>query len=249
MKRKRLAILFFILIQMGYSQTKKSLKGMVCSGSQPLQGVEVINLYTQKTALTNNKGEFLIEGRANDSLYFYSKNYDIKKIKITHQLINDNNAMIELMMKPEELNEVVVTKMSAFKWKGNKNWEQQKIDQNTVEKNATKPKTIGVNDGTITNGMDLMRIGKSLISLFSNNKESEKKEASSIVFKDFVKANCYENYFTETLKLKPEEIELFLDYCDADPESKEKSTTKNVLSVMDYLLKKNEAFQKLKEDK
>jgi hypothetical protein len=157
--------------------------------------------------------------------------------------------MIELMMKPEELNEVVVTKMSAFKWKGNKNWEQQKIDQNTVEKNATKPKTIGVNDGTITNGMDLKRIGKSLISLFANNKESEKKEASSIVFKDFAKANCYENYFTETLKLKPEEIELFLDYCDADPESKEKSTTKNVLSVMDYLLKKNEAFQKLKEDK
>ncbi|MFA9193028.1 hypothetical protein AAGV33_01320 [Flavobacterium sp. FBOR7N2.3] len=124
------------------------------------------------------------------------------------------------------------------------NYEQEKLDEYALEKAAKTPKIIGMNMGTIPNGMDFIRMGSDLAKIFKKEKEPPKKENPIVPFKELAKTNCDQKYFINTLKIKPDEIELFLDFCDADPKSKTIATLKNVLSTMDFLLEKSITFKK-----
>ena len=55
----------------------------------------------------------------------------------------------------------------------------------------------------------------------------------------------YRRFF---FKLRPEEKELFIEFCDADPRSKTILEHNNVLTTMDFLYAKNEMFKKLKSE-
>ncbi len=71
------------------------------------------------------------------------------------------------------------------------------------------------------------------------------KENTKVEFKEFAKTNCNQNFYLEILKLKTDEINLFLEFCDADPKSKIILENSNVLSFMDFLYFKNTEFKKL----
>ncbi|WP_428230375.1 hypothetical protein [Flavobacterium sp.] len=108
-------------------------------------------------------------------------------------------------------------------------------------------KYTGVYDGTIPNGMDFGRMGKGVFNLFKNDKKEElKKKTEETVFRKLVAASIPSTFFTKDLKLAPEEVGLFLDFCDADPRSKNLLENNNVLTTMDFLYAKNEMFKKMK---
>ena len=56
---------------------------------------------------------------------------------------------------------------------------------------------------------------------------------------------CDEKFYIQTLHLKPEEINLFLQFCEADPKSQTLSKETSVLNIMDFLIYKNSDFKKL----
>ena len=99
--------------------------------------------------------------------------------------------------------------------------------------------------GTIENGMNLMRIGGMLMSLFKEEKEVGKIKTIQKEFKEVVRNTYGQKFYTETLQLKPDEIELFLQFCDTDPKSKTLLQNTDVLPLMDFLIKKNIDFKKL----
>ncbi|MFI0490763.1 MAG: hypothetical protein ACH345_04640, partial [Flavobacterium sp.] len=99
-------------------------------------------------------------------------------------------------------------------------------------------------DGTMLNGPDLMRIGTMILSIFKKQTENSKK-APIIDFKKLATTTCSQEYFDKSLQLKPEEVALFLDFCDADPKSKIAVENTNPLSIMDFLFSKNIEFKKL----
>ena len=96
--------------------------------------------------------------------------------------------------------------------------------------------------------MDFTRIGTGLLNLFKNDKEELKKKTSQTDFKKLIAASIPSDFFTRDLKLKPEEKELFIEFCDADPRSKTILEHNNVLTTMDFLYAKNEMFKKLKTE-
>ena len=53
-----------------------------------------------------------------------------------------------------------------------------------MDKAASTPKVIGVNMGTIENGMDFIRIGGMILDLFRKEKEPAIKKAPKIEFKN-----------------------------------------------------------------
>lgn len=239
---KLLSILVLFASQFGFSQT---IKGKVVFNNYAIPKVEIINENSKIVVVSDADGSFSIAAKRNDILIFIAKNYELKKIVINPLIINDSDLNIELVLIGEELKEVVITKMPSIKLSSDKNYEQEKLDKYALEKAANRPKVIGVNMGTIENGMNLMRIGGMLGGLFKKEKEPIKKEKPIVPFKDLAKTSCDQNYFINTLKLKPDEIELFLDFCDADSKSKTIATSKNVLSTMDFLLEKSIAFKKI----
>ena len=66
-----------------------------------------------------------------------------------------------------------------------------------------------INDGTIENGADMMRIGGMILDLFIKKKETNKNPDVKIEFKELATSSYEDGFFINTLKLKPEEIHLF----------------------------------------
>jgi len=231
----KLPLVFFFFTCHGvFSQTGRILKGNVSSENILIQNVYVINKTSEKSVATNEKGEFVIEAKANDSLVFYAKDYYLKEIKLTSYQIEQNNLSIFIYKKPEELDEVVVNQMKTIKLSKDKGYEQGKLGDLDVAKRGAKLRT-GIYDGIIENGMT------KIIRLFG----SKNKALPEIEFAVLAKSTCDEKFYLETLKLKPEEIDLFLQFCDLDPKSKKIMEHNNVLSMMDFLMIKNKEFKNL----
>ncbi len=241
-------MLYFAVLQSVFAQSEKSIKGVVMANTSFLQGVEVVNLNSKNVQLTNAKGEFILEANLNDSILFYSKNFYFKRIKITPELFQNPRIEIEMTVKPEELQEVVIKKSSTI-WRGKDSKREQNIDDELkLRKHENRLKTVGVYEGTIENGIDFIQIGTSLLKLLKNkNKESQKASSKNFNFKIYAKSNCPAEYFTQTLKLKPDEVELFLTFCQNDPDSQKSSTTESTLHIMDFLLKKSISFRQQKK--
>jgi hypothetical protein len=231
MKNKHCVILFLFLFQFSYSQTEKLIQGRVLCDDFPLQGIEIVNLITKKTTKTDTNGRFSILVKADDMLVFVSEKYDYKRLILDKEFLDKNNFIILLTRKPEQLEEVVViSKISFPKIKFDKNI----ASQLTIEKAAKNPKPYGVYDGTIENGLGIT------IPLGGGRKKIHK-----IDFKEFIKKNYNDSFYIEILKLKPEEIGLFIEFCDVDLKSKAVLENTNPLKSMDFLMSKKIEFEKM----
>ena len=246
------------ICQYGFSQTEKFLKGIVSSNNFLLYNVDVINKTSKQFTRTNEKGEFVIAAKANDSLFFYNKDFNLNILKVSSEQIELNNLEVELLKKPEELEEVVITKMDAMDFLGSKEYRQEVADKAAAKKAYDKANDRIGYDGTIDNPFDFVAIGGKVLNLFLKEKlppvtkmTSDLLNRENVVrteneFATLAKNTCDQIFFTDNLKLKPEEIELFLQFCDADPKSKKLKESPDVLSMMDFLVIKKNEFQKLK---
>ena len=245
MTLKLLSALLFFTCQVSFSQTEKTLKGKVFFENSTVPDVEIINANSKKMTVSDANGDFSIVVKAKDLLVFVSKKYELKSVLLEKGALDKAIFTVFLSLKPEELKEVMVTKMPSIKLSTDKAYEQGKLDKLALEKAARTLKNPGIYTGTIENGMDFMRIGRMILGLFAKEKEPVKKRAPEIQFKALAKNTCDEKFYFQTLKLKPDQIELFLEFCDADPKSKTLLENSNVLSMMDFLSSKNIEFKKL----
>lgn len=248
MKVKLLLAIFFLAHQFSFSQTEKLLEGVVSSDNFLLQNVDVINKSSQKSTKTNDKGEFLIAVTANDSLFFYSKDFILKRLKVSLKEIELNNLQVVMFKKAEELEEVIISKKQNLKLSKDKKYEQSKLDQYSTEKYDNREGFQAMREGTFVNGLNFVTIAKKLLDLFSKEKVPE-KEVPEIEFAVLAKNTCDQKFYLETLKLKPDEVDLFLQFCDTDPKSKALSENHNILSMMDFLATKNTEFKNLTTSK
>lgn len=247
MKTKLLTTISLFTFQLGVSQTEKLLKGKVSSETTLLENVEIINKTSKTSTTTNEQGEFAILVNVKDSLIFFSNDYLFKRLKITQENIETNNLTVKMLPKPEELNEVVILSKKpkpVFITK-------EEIKEIKLNKSRAKlgMKIDGYKDGTapIDLGTDFVRLGKQIYNIFKKEKE-RKIETPKIDFIQHAKTTLNPDFFTKDLKLNPEEKELFLEFCDADPKSIKILEHSNILSTMDFLYSKNEEFKKIKSN-
>lgn len=237
MRVKLLTTISFFTYQLSISQTEKVLHGKVISQNLVLKDVEVINKTAQTSTRTNTLGEFTISVKVQDSLLFYSKDYFFTRLKITTKDIENNNLLVNMILKAEELNEVVINQVE---------FDKVKISADDVADVliSKKAKDLFWNTGVSDNSIrEALRISFPL-----KGKQKKTIEVADDRFKKLVAATCPPDFFLKNLKIKPEEKELFLDFCDADPRSKNLLENSNILSTMDFLYAKNIGFQKLKSE-
>ncbi|MFH6933767.1 hypothetical protein [Flavobacterium sp. FlaQc-30] len=234
MKLKLLTTISFFTYQLSIAQTEKVLHGKVLSQNLTLKDVEVINKTTQTSTRTNELGEFSILVKMQDSLIFYSKDYFFTRLKITTKDIESNNLLVNMILKPEELNEVVINKVEFDKVKIS----ADDVADVLISKNA---KDLFWNTGVSDNSIrEALRVSFPL-----KGKQKKTIEVADDRFKKLVVAVCPSDFFIKNLKIKPQEKELFIDFCDSDPKSKTLLENPNILAVMDFLYTKNEEFKKL----
>lgn len=77
--------------------------------NESLTNVNIVNLNTLKGAITDSKGNFSIDGRLNDILYFSYVGFKPFKTRVTNDWINYGNIIIKLTEVGVALEEVVVS--------------------------------------------------------------------------------------------------------------------------------------------
>ncbi len=245
MKVQLLTTISFFSYQLSISQTEKLLHGKVLANKAPLNKVEVINKTIKTSTTTNALGEFSIAAKVEDSLIFFSKDYLFTRLKITAKEIENNNLLINMIPKAEELNEVIVMQSLKPVLLSKEDIKEIKLNSHKSKEGL---KIQGFNEvkGSPMD-IDFIRLGKQISNLFKKDEEP-KKEIPKINFMELIKNTINPDFFTKDLRLNSDKKELFLQFCDADPKSKTLTVSPNLLATMDFLFLKNDEFKKLKSD-
>jgi hypothetical protein len=240
MKEKLLIVLFLFGSSFCFSQTQKVLNGAVKSDDFPLQGIEIINQTSQQITKSDASGNFSLAVKLKDEIIFYGTDYVSFSITITPEILAKNSLEISLEKKAIQIDEVVVEREDAW----SSNYMQKIIDKRYERDGQTAIKNEQIYTGSITDGLNLVAVGKLVGKLFKK-KYKGKEPLPDLPFNDFVTANFNQKFFEETLKIKPDEMLLFLEFCQADPKSETISQNGNTLGALDFLIEKNAEFKKI----
>ncbi len=249
MKSLNFVVLLFLIFQLSHSQAKKIFSGRVLYQSEPIKGVEVINATNSKIVITDGEGRFAIEAKAKDVLVFVAKNYEEKKVSLFDADLNNDNFSIVLVLQSIALDDVVVNQKYLDKIA----YDSRLTDQFKFEMEQARLKNPFIYDGRTTNGVDFIRLGKDATRLFKKIFNIQKKvpayKINPMAFKEYLAAHFDQDFFTKKLNLLPEEITLFIEFCNSDTKSIGIVENDTTFLVMDFLITKSSAFKKLPKTK
>lgn len=247
MKSKLLVFVICLFCQfaIGQNYSRKPLHGQVVNDSITLESGYVMNLNANIRTFINPNGLFDIMAKPKDTLLITSAAFQSKKIVLTEKNCSDKLFLVQMDLINNQLKEVVVQK--ELKVKAFKKDSQEIVDTKYFDDEKSSPKNKFVYNGTIENGVDFVRIFKDAKKLLRKKDVEEavqEQEISDVAFTIYAKANFTPDFYTETLKLKTDEVDMFLLYCSVDPESKKHVKQEEKFELMDFLVTKSIEFKK-----
>ncbi|MCP2029905.1 hypothetical protein L1276_005100 [Flavobacterium sp. HSC-32F16] len=238
-----LVVCLFCQIMLGQNGTRKSLHGQVTNKSLAIESGYVMNINAKSRTFIGPGGLFDILAQPKDTLLFTGLAFQSKKIVLTEKDCSQVLFTVSLDLVSNELKEVLVRK--DLKVKSLDSNTQKYVDmQFEDDKLSTAKNTVMYSDQTIKYGTDFVRIFKDVKKLLSKNNEKE-EVISDIAFVEYSKANFKPDFYTKTLGLKPDEVDLFLMFCSNDPESKRHLKEDQKFELIDFLINKNAEFKKV----
>ncbi|THD31689.1 MAG: hypothetical protein DI588_10930 [Flavobacterium johnsoniae] len=112
MKRNNYTLLLFLLsagMLFSQSQEKLLLIKVMADGNY-VGGINVVNLVNEKSAVTDEKGEFFISAKEDDLLVFSAINFEYKRKIISKEDILAGAITVNVIPKTTSLDEVEITK-------------------------------------------------------------------------------------------------------------------------------------------
>lgn len=233
----------FCQFVIGQTNSRKSLHGQAVNTSLAIESGYVMNINANTRTFIGPNGLFDIMARPKDTLLFTGLVFQSKKIVLTEKDCAEVLFSVPLDLVNIELKEVLVHK--ELKVKSLQGGSQGIVDtQFEDDKQSTAKNTAMYSDQTIKYGMDFVRIFKDVKKLFRKDEEVKDEVISDIAFVEYSKDNFTADFFTKTLGLKTDEIDLFLMYCSNDPESKRYLEPEEKFQLMDFMINKNKEFKK-----
>jgi len=235
-------LLFFLLFFQTVFSQEKIIHGVVFGMGNNVEGINIVNLVNEKSAVTDAKGEFHILAKPEDMLIFSSFTFDYKRRIIDDDDMRSSILVINLSPKPSQLEEVVITKYRNI----------NAVSLGILKKHAkeytpAQRRLNSARSGLITG----------LINYINGTTASLKKgleiEGKEFVIDKFADDYFEPSYFTEVLKIDPEKIKAFQYYCVEDTrfmkavENKNKTLATfwiNDLAIQYNLLQQPELFEK-----
>lgn len=246
MKGKFGIVIMCLLCQIvvGQTNSRKALHGQVVNKSAAIENGNVMNINANTRTFIGPNGLFDIVARPKDTLLFTGLAFQSKKIVLTEKDCAEKLFTVPLDLVNIELKEVLVHK--ELKVKSLQGGSQGIVDLQLEDDKLSSPtNTAMYSDQTIKYGTDFVRIFKDVKKLLRKNEEVKDEEVSDIAFVEYAKDNFTPEFYTKTLGLKEDEIELFLMYCSNDAESKRHLETDQKFELMDFMVNKNKDFKKV----
>jgi hypothetical protein len=239
-----LCLIFCSQFTFGQNGNRKSLHGQFTNESTLVDNGYVFNLNSKTRTFISNQGFFDILAKAKDTLLVSSPAFKSKKIVLQDKDFTKPLFVVLLEAQTTLLKEVIVKGKTDIKPAiGNS---QGIVDIEFIDDAKSSPinRTMPSN-GTIENGMDFVRIFKMVSKVFKKDVAVKEGSNALVDFSDVVSKGLDRYFFTNTLKLKSEEIALFLDYCENDPKSRTLLKQQDEFMLIDFLITKNEEFKRI----
>jgi hypothetical protein len=243
-----LVVCLFCQFIVGQTNSRKPLHGQVVNKSLAIESGNVMNINANIRTFIGPNGLFDIMARPKDTLLFTGLAFQSKKIVLTEKDSAEKLFSVPLDLVNIELKEVLVHK--ELKVKSLQGGSQGIVDMQFEDDKLSSPKnTVMYSDQTIKYGTDFVRIFKDIKKLLRKDEEVQDEEISDIAFVEYAKDNFTPDFYTKTLGLKKDEIELFLMYCSNDAESKRHLQVDQKFELMDFMINKNKDFKKVELNK
>ncbi|MFY8188979.1 MAG: carboxypeptidase-like regulatory domain-containing protein [Flavobacterium sp.] len=266
MKKIILASIFlFSAISFAQITTREIINGKIVADSLAIEGVTIFNKTSNKGAVSDSEGFFSLFARPNDTLIFSNVAFSSRALVLDEFDFKVKVVKVELKTKINELDEVVVSpySLTGDLMKDTNNLKVVMIDPKTKELNimnqemnpdfySTTENIAMLNDGTIKYGVDFTKVGKLLKKTIFKSDKKDKTEHNTKYFQDkivpqILKEKFSYHFFHETLKLKDNEIALFLNFCESDPKIKSLLESKDEIYLIEFLINKREEFKNIKQ--
>jgi hypothetical protein len=241
MKTKAVILVMFLFCQFCLGQTlvRKHLRGRVVNDSVKVESGSVLNINSKSKAFINSQGLFDIMAKTKDTLLFLSLGSKSKKIVLTDKDFAVLLMTVKLDIDITPLKEVVIKSIYIKPNLGNI---QRIIDTEYFEDSQSSLDN-PLMPTEIKYGMDIDRVGKMIWKSFFKDNSSKEKEVDYGDFSDVVPKRIHSFFFTNTLKLKEDEIGLFLIYCENDSKAKALLKPESEFELIEFLINKNEEFK------
>lgn len=113
---KRFLCIFFILVASTFAMAQEDITKAIgtvvnAANDTALESVNIVNLNQVKGTTTNDKGEFAITAKVNDTLHFSYIGFKSIKVRVTNDWLKFGSSKIELTELALALEEVVVNQL------------------------------------------------------------------------------------------------------------------------------------------
>lgn len=193
MKSNKILLLTFLVSYVALSQ-EKMIKGRVVANGNNVEGINLVNLVNEKSAVTDSNGDFSILAKVDDLLVFSAVNMHYKRKIVEADDFQKDIIIIEMEPKINQLDEVEITKyvnLTAY----------------NLGIIKFKPKVY-----TVAERRMIARVGSRAER--KARVEGEKKlmliERIGILYSD--------EYFIKVLKIDPDYVMAFKYYCSEQPD-------------------------------
>jgi hypothetical protein len=238
----RQVILIILILNFTFGLTAQTLIGKVYDATSTLKHIKVRNETQNKYTVTDEKGNFNIIAKVNDTILFQSLFYHPKAIILDSTHFEDI-AVFELVKIVSELDEVEIMaepEQPVYKLE-TYNIELQNLIQEDIKNNPHLYVPAGA-----TYGVDFVYLIGEVVKLFKKNK-SKIPVYQPVTYKQmdslFDKSSFFNNrLITEDLKIPEDKTHLFYDFCEAKYISSELLKNENKMQLLEQLVLNSQLF-------
>lgn len=206
-----------------YSQEERTiLQGKVKYDDNFLEDINIINLATNIGTASNSHGIFIIPAAKGDSILFSSISYQNRIIVITDHLIEEESLSVYLEPGFNELDEVEILRKVRLEFNNVAIDQRTVLDNDEITLSAAPDvrQTFDYNT-QLTNGVSFIGIYNAITKNARAKKRNETNETIRITrlkdaFSFKLKSDYGDKFFEEWLYIPANEINLFLEFCDAN---------------------------------
>lgn len=246
MKTKIVIVIVSLFSQFCFSQIelRVPLKGQVRNDLVPVENVVVFNVNSKTGTIVNSYGFFTIMAKVNDTLVFSSLAFKSKRIVLSEKEFIVPQFVVKMDIFTNELAEVLIlAKKEVNPISGGT---QKYVDIQYFDDERSSPKNMTMpRDGSIEMGMDFVRIYKDILKILRKNNPEKVDFYKDTSFSELALERINYSFFANTLKLKDDEIKLFLVFCENDPKSRTLIAPTDEFQLIDFLISKNKEYKRI----
>lgn len=241
---KLLSVLVLFFGVLSHAQEVR-IEGKVFFDSTPLKDINVLDKNTLKGVATDENGAFKLWAKLGDSVLFSSLSFQNRIIVITENHVKEKYMEVYLELGFTELDEIELVQWFRLELGDVAIDERTRLSNDQTDDYRPPNASYFTDPNARHEGISARSIYRALTKNSRHKKAEQKKldEKMAILiaqFPDKLKDSYGEEFFTITLAIPEDEVNLFLDFCVGNGLSE--FYDQNEFLIKDFLIKQSSAY-------